>query len=268
MRSFLEHLHEQDALVDEKIDPRTFDLPALYRELNRTLFGGELLDVPITFGRLAKRTTGVTKGSFDPATYNRRMPLWYNRQHAKVDPTSITVTIAPFTFPLTTLRGVVAHEMVHVHNFQHHEIDPVPHGPKFHATLRRAQAKADFPIPLVDTSDPNDMLATPRTHGFLLVKTRTGSLQVLFTTKALVTHPQQTAQFYEFASRYMQLRQPQWLVGGICTTKLTAVAPVARSLTSRRGIPFYRLTDAELTTALTPTKIFFTSKNAPEEFRP
>lgn len=262
MQTFFDLLCETD--TSERIDPKTFDISKLYDDMNRDIFGGQLPKVPITFGKVPKEASGITRAKVDPTTLNRRVPKRFAYRQAKVVPESIHVIMQSLPFSYETLRGLVVHEMVHVHNFVNHEIDVPSHGPHFHRRLREAQSRADFTIPLTDTSDTSERFSAPKRVGFLVgERTSDKKLTVSLFTPSLMSNLIYRSHINRLA--HALITRCRWVAAGIGRTSLHGAIPVARSLTPVGGIKYW-LPRVEGADVITPETVLVSIGDVPKGF--
>ena len=136
--TFRQFLKEQQDAAEQRVDPKTFNLKNLFRELNLQM-RTELPDyLPVTFGKPPKRASGVTSAMI-------------NRETKRIDTSTIKIVIRDMSWPLQRLRGCLAHEMVHAALFFDNINDG--HGFRFMARLRELESRAGFKIPLDDKID-------------------------------------------------------------------------------------------------------------------
>lgn len=154
MKSFREYLTE------ERIDPKAYNLTALYTALNHTLFNSELGDYPIRWGNPPNKN--AVAATLSKISGNRGIPrfMW------KTVPGSINIVVRPGNYEHDVLYGVIAHEMVHAWNAQNNQNDPNYHGPAFTNKLHEIQRKTNIKIPAFDVvTDVTD--EKPKDVGFL-----------------------------------------------------------------------------------------------------
>lgn len=122
-------------LSEARISPTAYNLPQLFDVLNHQLFGGELPRVPISFGKLPKGQVGVTVCNVQRV--NGRSTFLLN---------TARIIITPRGFEEDVLKGIVAHEMVHLYLYSQHQ-NEAGHGIFFRTKLRDIQNRARFKIP-------------------------------------------------------------------------------------------------------------------------
>jgi hypothetical protein len=230
MKSFTEYL------VEERITT-TFNLKGLYDDFNRTLFSGELPDVPIAFGKTPKGAAGVTNSR---ATRKAGMPVW---MRATV-PGSISVTINPYTYEQDVLKGIVAHEMVHVWCMHTNRHERDAHGPAFQAKVGEIQRKASFTIPIKHNTEDEEHGA-PREVGFIATVYNGKHLLTLIAKSA--TDKPDTLTAAQAVCDYMVARRGSaWAAYGMCKTPLANTLQVRRELNIKRPPDPYRVESFKL----------------------
>lgn len=167
-RSFRQFLKEQAQADEQRIDPKTFNLKALYHDLNIKLCDGALPDnIPVSFGKPPKGASGIT---YCKVTKNR-----ITRQITTIEG-SISIVIESRPWTIEKLCGVLAHEMIHaylnVKNMHEHDY----HGVYFVSTLARWKARAGFDIPLKHQTSEEEFREGPKKRvAFLLYKRTDGN---------------------------------------------------------------------------------------------
>ena len=155
-------------LIEGQIDPLTYNLPKLYKELNTTLFGNELPhDIKIYFKKLPKRIAGLTiaarlgKGNW-----------------ARLIPGTIEIQIDPREFAEDVLKGVVAHEMIHAYLMNKNDFK-INHEGAFLVKLHQIRKLAKFDIPISHTTSADEFAqAEEKETAALVVQDPNGTLRV------------------------------------------------------------------------------------------
>lgn len=123
-------------LVEDQINPSTYNLSRLYTELNASLFGNELpKHIPIGFKKLPKRLVGMTTAS------RTRGGAYLS----VLVPDSLRIDIDVRDFNEDILKGIVAHEMIHAWLLLKNDFK-TQHDGEFLIKLREIQKKAPFKI--------------------------------------------------------------------------------------------------------------------------
>ena len=143
-------------LDEEAVNTSTYDLKKLYKELNVKLFNNELPEeFPITFGKVSKRSLGITKAKIIKST-------------RKIVPGSVEILISPLKFDENILKGIVAHEMAHAW-FMLHNMPDENHGFRFLSKIRDLNHNSGFNIPLKDTHIPDSVYEGSKTKQLGLI---------------------------------------------------------------------------------------------------
>lgn len=155
-------------LIEGQINPLTYNLPKLYKELNALLFANELpSDVQISFKKLPKRIAGLTvakrlgKGSW-----------------GQLIPGSLEIFIDPREFTEEVLKGIVAHEMIHAYLMNKNDFK-TNHDGAFLVKLAKVKALAKFDIPISHTTSADEFAqAEEKETVALVIQDPDGKLRV------------------------------------------------------------------------------------------
>jgi len=132
-------------LAEKTISPSTYNLPQLFDVLNHQLFGGELPRVPVSFQSLPKGQVGVTQA----LAHKMGRQVTYKLETAKI-------MITPRAFEEDVLKGILAHEMIHLYLMNKHNPEK-GHGIYFKSKLYQIQSKAKFKIPISHEISPDEL---------------------------------------------------------------------------------------------------------------
>ena len=133
-------------LIEGQIDPLTYHLPKLYKELNAMLFGNELpQDIPVSFKKLPKRIAGICHAS-KVTSYGR----------STLVPGTIKIEIDPRQYPEDALKGILAHEMIHAWLYLRNDFK-TNHDGLFLIKLYEIRKKANFSISIDHTTSAEEL---------------------------------------------------------------------------------------------------------------
>jgi hypothetical protein len=216
-RRFSEFIREQSE-NETRIDPATFNLQALFRDLNQRVFDNQLpADLPVTFGKVSKDAAAQTHCQTTTWRRGRRGPVFKSES----DLSTLKIVCMNAPWELEELKGILAHEMIHALLTW------------FMAYRARLEAKAGFKIPL--THDNN--LVTPvdtkpvekKRVAFLLAQDRKGQyVYRLFTPNNVTPNDILNIQSM-FRHLTLNLKYP-FAAFGISDTLLTRTIPVSRKI--------------------------------------
>ena len=130
----------------EAVKPPEYQAKARYDYFNRTLFNGELPEIPIQFKNL-KNVGGVVnvRMRLDPTASK-----WNKYRGATIIPGSLVMTLSSrFLRSQEQQDAILIHEMIHVHFFTIGDFAE-DHGGAFIRMARDLGAKVGFEIPLKD----------------------------------------------------------------------------------------------------------------------
>lgn len=89
-------------IVEDRIEPGSFNLQSMYDEINFKIWKGELPKVPLSFKKTPKGLTAFCSGK---------------SLNGKLVPDSAFIQIDPRKFEYDKLKGLLAHEMIHLEFF-------------------------------------------------------------------------------------------------------------------------------------------------------
>jgi hypothetical protein len=228
MKSFTEYLAEG-------IDPKTYNLQRLYGELNVKLFSGELpKNINISFGKLKKGVVGTcTAAKIGRNTYV---------------PGSAKITVSPRSFAEDSLKGVVAHEMVHLWVFMQNDFQTNHDGP-FLTKLNEIRKKASFPINVSHTSSEEELESIPEKKVAIIILTKPNGTKN-FALYSLNSHQKNLIGVAYFVKLFVHGDvQPhvQRVQYGTITTRMHLAVPIQRKFDEFGNLKFYNLKpDADL----------------------
>ena len=213
----------RDFLIEKRIAHASTSLQALYRELNQHLFNGELENVPVAFGKSPKGSAGITRSR---AQVLRGVPRWAGGM--KTIPGSITVTINAYDYEEEVLRGILAHEMVHVWTAQNNKHDTNQHGMYFLSKLREIQAKAPFKIPVSHESETAEF--GPAKDVVFIAGSRSGMRYLCLYTSNVLSASDTVSNAQKQLDTLTKHNRFDWAACGVAKTSLAGVYPIRREL--------------------------------------
>ncbi len=214
-------------LAEERINPQTYNISGLYHQLNRQLFDGKLPDVPVEFGKVPKGAGGVT--------ISKAMRLG---RTVTTTPGTIRVAIKPYGFEEDTLKGILAHEMVHVYNMHFNRYERESHGLFFQSVVSHIQPKASFPIPRNEYKgdDEEHSSGAVRDVAFIAGVNGEGKKIMQLLSKSSVAKPDAFVTAQGVCDVMVSRRGWKWAAYGLCKTGLGNTYPVSRDVTGGRYI--------------------------------
>jgi hypothetical protein len=254
----LDRLLELAGLVEDR---SSYDLQAKYRHFNDTLFGGELPDIPVVWGKMkGVGGTAHAKIIWPPGT-PRPNPMLVrlgrvDRHHGAVlDRASLRIKISDLYKRSTDqIDGLLIHEMIHIFFFVTGRYGE-NHGPLFLAKLRELSQLSGIKVPLTDDVeglDPTD--SATKTVGVIAAERKDRSFGFRLVNPKLLQNQAEVEKHVTriaASSGYLQVKaclvnSPEW-------TKAALKYPVGRSF---EKLGSYRMSP-ELAEELKGAKVVF-----------
>lgn len=221
-------------LVEDQINPSTYNLSKLYSELNAMLFGNELpKHLPIGFKKLPKRLVGMT-------TANRTRGGTFI---SVMVPGSLRIDIDTREFNEDVLKGIVAHEMIHAWLLLKNDFKTQHDGP-YLIKLGEIQHKAPFKISLKhETSVEEYATIADKETAAIIVQKPDGHISVgLFSLNSLEGGVHDVKRFAAACVRDKIQPHLTRVRYGVLKSKLHIHMPIQRAFNINK-IKVYSITD-------------------------
>lgn len=153
-----------------QINPKSFNLLALYNELNKFLFNSALPKIPVSFKKLPKGIAGLTQ--------IKTIKTGNNIRFGVTIPDTLTIDISPRSYSLEVLKGVLAHEMIHAEILLSGDIKTF-HGGEFERRRRELERKAGFKIPIDHKSDESEFAEDDKKQTGVLLLYHTDRINII-----------------------------------------------------------------------------------------
>ncbi len=158
-------------IIAEQIEGKA-DLQALYNKLNKELFNNELPKIQIRWTN-ATRVAGEVAAQMEFKKNEKRVSK-IMPQMGKITKWKFLGISKKFNLDDISLKGIMAHEMIHVHLLHNGIIftsgrDGM-HGHEFRDRLKIVRARANFPIPETETHLASSDKLVARPTGYVWMK--------------------------------------------------------------------------------------------------
>lgn len=175
----------KEFLTEERIDPATFDLPKLYRDLNKKYFSDSLpKKIRVEFSKI--RSIGLAS---------------VDAPGGVINPNSYRIQIRPRTYTMESLIDTLLHEMIHIQLFTEGDLDHDHYG-KFETYRKKLSALAGINISISHTADVDEL---PEVQGGVLLFQVSGTKSLLCSLYTTGTATAKAHEMQEFFLKHIEL---------------------------------------------------------------